>query len=48
MQDVFELRNWLIEEYGAFSRSFAKIAAPDVLRLVNEEFTSTVGIGLSH
>lgn len=38
MQDVFDFRNRLIDEYSAFSRSFSKIAAPDLLRKVEDEY----------
>ena len=38
MQDVFNFRNRLIDEYSAFSRSFSKIAAPDLLQKVEDEY----------
>ena len=38
MQDVFDFRNCLIDEYSAFSRSFSKIAAPDLLQKVEDEY----------
>jgi hypothetical protein len=38
VQDVFDFRNRLIDEYSAFSRSFLKIAVPDLSRKVEEEY----------
>jgi superfamily II DNA/RNA helicase len=36
--DVFDLRDRVIEEYAAFSRSFARIAAPDIAAAVEAEY----------
>lgn len=30
MDNVFQFRDQLIERYGSFSRSFVRIAAPDI------------------
>ena len=38
MQDVFDFRNRLIDEYSAFSRSFSRIAAPDLSQKVEDEY----------
>lgn len=38
MQDVFQLRKRLIEEYGVFSRSFTRIAAADIRDAVDREY----------
>lgn len=38
MQDVFEFRNRLIDEYSAFSRSFSRIAAPDLVQKIEDEY----------
>lgn len=38
MQDVFDFRNRLIDEYAAFSRSFSRIAADDLAARVDEEY----------
>jgi ATP-dependent helicase YprA (DUF1998 family) len=38
VQDVFDFRNRLIDEYSAFSRSFSKIAALDLLQKVEDEY----------
>lgn len=38
MQDVFRLRNDLIEEYAQFSRSFTRIAADDIRTKVDSEY----------
>lgn len=38
MQDVFRLRNDLIEEYSQFSRSFTRIAADDIRAKVDAEY----------
>lgn len=38
MDNVFDFRNQLIDEYSAFSRSFAKIAAPDIRTKVEQEY----------
>ena len=38
MDDVFDFRNRLIGEYSSFSRSFSKVAAPDILVKVEEEY----------
>jgi DEAD/DEAH box helicase len=38
VQDVFDFRNRLIDEYSAFSRSFSKIAASDLSQKVEAEY----------
>jgi Lhr-like helicase len=38
MENVFNFRDDLIREYGSFSRSFSKIAAPDIQGLVEAEY----------
>ncbi len=38
MQDVFDFRNRLIDEYSAFSRSFSKIVASDLSQKVEAEY----------
>ncbi len=38
MLDVFDVRNRLIDEYAAFSRSFSRIAADDLAARVDEEY----------
>jgi ATP-dependent helicase YprA (DUF1998 family) len=38
VKDVFDFRNRLIDEYAAFSRSFSRIAAPDLAARVVEEY----------
>ena len=38
MDDVFTFRNRLIGEYSSFSRSFSKVAAPDIMVKVEEEY----------
>jgi hypothetical protein len=38
MDDVFTFRNRLIGEYSSFSRSFSKVASPDILVKVEEEY----------
>ena len=38
--NVFEFRDRLIADYAAFSRSFAKIGAPDISAVVNREYES--------
>jgi len=38
VQDVFDFRNRLIDEYSAFSRSFSKIAAADLAAKVDDEY----------
>lgn len=38
MQNVFQFRQGLIDEYASFSRSFTQISAPDILRRVEEEY----------
>jgi len=40
MQNVFEFRNQLIEEYSAFSRSFTRIAARDLLDEVEHQYNA--------
>lgn len=39
MDNVFEFRNTLIEEYSAFSRSFTRIKAQDLLSEVEKAYT---------
>jgi superfamily II DNA/RNA helicase len=36
--DIFDLRQRVIDEYEAFSRSFTRIAAPDISSLVSSEY----------
>jgi hypothetical protein len=36
--DVFDLRGRVIDEYAAFSRSFTRIAAPDIAAVVEAEY----------
>lgn len=38
MLDVFDLRGRVIDEYAAFSRSFTRIAAPDIAAVVEAEY----------
>jgi len=38
MENVFSFRDQLIEEYSAFSRSFTRIAASDILREVERQY----------
>jgi hypothetical protein len=38
MQNVFEFRDNLIEEYSSFSRSFTRIAAPDIFDEVDRQY----------
>ncbi|NKC14495.1 MAG: DEAD/DEAH box helicase [Gammaproteobacteria bacterium] len=38
MRDVFDFRDRLIEEYGSFSRSFTRIHADDIRRVVDAEY----------
>lgn len=38
MNNVFDFRDELINEYSAFSRSFAKIAAEDIKNIVEKEY----------
>ncbi len=38
MQDVFDFRDRLIDEYAAFSRSFSRIAAPDIAQHIEAEY----------
>ena len=38
MFDVFDLRRQVIDEYAAFSRSFTRIAAPDIAAVVEAEY----------
>ena len=40
MQNVFTFRNSLIDEYSLFSRSFSKIAAPDLSSTVEEHYAA--------
>lgn len=40
MQNVFEFRNTLVGEYTAFSRSFTRIKAADILGKVEAEYSS--------
>lgn len=40
MQNVFEFRDKLIEEYSSFSRSFTRIAAPDILEEVESQYNA--------
>ena len=38
MEDVFQFRNQLIQDYGSFSRSFTRIAAEDIRNAVGEQY----------
>src|SRR5690625_4760241 len=38
MKNVFDFRKQLIDEYEQFSRSFTKISASDIKKLVDEEY----------
>ena len=38
MQDVFDFRDRLIDEYAAFSRSFSRIAASDIAQHIEAEY----------
>ena len=38
MPDVFDLRDRVVDEYAAFSRSFTRIAAPDIAAVVEAEY----------
>jgi Lhr-like helicase len=38
MDNVFDFRNRLISEYSAFSRSFSKVSAADILAKVEDEY----------
>jgi len=38
MDNVFQFRNQLIERYGSFSRSFVRIAAPDIQAEVEHQY----------
>ncbi|MBS7326492.1 MAG: hypothetical protein KIG85_07755 [Thiopseudomonas sp.] len=40
MDNVFDFRNQLVEEYSTFSRSFAKISAPDIRQAVEQEYNA--------
>ena len=40
MDDVFQFRDKLIQEYARFSRSFVQIAAPDIRNKVEEEYAN--------
>lgn len=39
MENVFNFRDELIDEYSLFSRSFVSIAASDIKQLVEQEYT---------
>lgn len=39
MDNVFQFRDQLIERYGSFSRSFVRIAAPDIQAEVEHQYT---------
>ena len=38
MENVFDFRNQLIEEYSTFSRSFSRISAKDIAAKVEHEY----------
>ena len=38
MDNVFDFRNRLINEYSSFSRSFSKVSAQDILSKVEQEY----------
>lgn len=40
MDNVFDFRNQLVEEYSTFSRSFAKISALDIRQAVEQEYNA--------
>ena len=40
MENVFSFRNELIDEYQAFSRGFARIAADDILQEVERQYAA--------
>jgi hypothetical protein len=40
--DVFDLRGRVIGEYAAFSRSFTRVAAPDIAAAVEAEYARAV------
>ncbi|RDH46487.1 DUF1998 domain-containing protein [Zooshikella ganghwensis] len=39
MENVFDFRDRLVDEYSSFSRSFVSIAAEDIKRLVEQEYS---------
>ena len=39
MENVFNFRDELIEEYGSFSRSFVSIAADDIRNVVEQQYS---------
>lgn len=40
MENVFDFRDELIRDYSAFSRSFTRISAPDIEKVVEQEYTA--------
>ena len=38
MYKIFEFRDGLIDEYSAFSRSFTRISATDLKKVVDDEY----------
>ena len=40
MDNVFSFRDRLIAEYSSFSRSFTRIAADDIRRVVEQEYAA--------
>ncbi|WP_267463973.1 hypothetical protein [Acinetobacter sp. NEB149] len=40
MENVFNFRDELIDEYSSFSRSFVSIAASDIKQLVEQGFVA--------
>jgi hypothetical protein len=46
MDNVFDFRNRLINEYSSFSRSFSKVSAKDILSKWNRN-TPVAATGLS-
>ncbi len=40
MHNVFDFRNRLVDEYSSFSRSFTRIAAEDIRRVVEDEYAA--------
>ena len=40
MKDIFDLRDNLIDDFSTFSRSFTKVAAPDIKNKLDEEYNN--------
>lgn len=41
MENVFQFRDNLISEYSLFSRSFVKVSASDIKKLIEEEYKNS-------